>query len=98
MYSRSKYALSLIVLVAFAIRVSGLMSSADNDDGSLSADHWEYVEFILPQNNIIPTPPHTENIFVGYTPNPKLLFVTTSKPVLHYIETRAHSPPVGVLL
>jgi hypothetical protein len=73
------------------------MNNYDNDDATL-ADHWEYVEFILPSNNIIPAPPLTENIFVGYTPTPKLLFVTTSKPVLHCVETRTHSPPVGVLL
>jgi hypothetical protein len=96
MCRRFTYCLAIIALVAIAIRVSGIMNN-DNDDAAL-ADHWEYVEFILPSNNIIPAPPHTENIFVGYAPTPKLLFATTSKPVLTYIDTRAHSPPAGVLL
>jgi hypothetical protein len=92
MSSKFKYALSLIVLVAISIRVSGIMN-IDDDDDSLFADHWEYVEFIVPKNDITPASPHTEKIFVCYPQIPELFFTITAKPVLHCVETRTHSPP-----
>jgi hypothetical protein len=93
MFHGFKYCLFVIALAAAIVIISGMMNTPDDDNGVL-LDHWAYVEFIVPENGIVPAPAHIEKTFLCPIPPAKLLFTTVAKPVLPYIETRAHGPPV----